>query len=96
MDLLKREERLENVERIARANEYSAQKVKQKIEYDQIKGEQLQQEKQMMLETRLAVRKQAEMQKRAMLINVEKLKKKGALTKADLGKLGLGGEEAPE
>jgi hypothetical protein len=35
IDLLKREERLSNVARIAKANEYQQQKIKQKIEFDQ-------------------------------------------------------------
>jgi hypothetical protein len=35
MELLKREERLENVARIAKANEYQQLKIKQKIDFDQ-------------------------------------------------------------
>jgi len=42
-----------------------------------------------MLETRFAVRRQAEQQKRAMLITVEKMKKKGKFNKEDLAVLGL-------
>jgi len=42
-----------------------------------------------MLETRFAVRRQAEQQKRAMLQTVEKMKKKGQFSKSDLAALGL-------
>jgi hypothetical protein len=35
MELLKREERLENVARIAKANEYQQLLIKQKIDFDQ-------------------------------------------------------------
>lgn len=57
MDLLKREERLENVARIAKANEYQALKIKQKIEFDQQRGEALMAEKKELLETRFTVRR---------------------------------------
>jgi len=50
-------------------------------------------EKKQMLETRFAVRRQAEQQKQAMLLTVEKMKKKGNFTKADLALLGLGGDD---
>lgn len=59
-ELLKREERLDNVARIARANKYQANKIKQKIDYDQQRGQQLMAEKKNMLDTRFAVRRQAE------------------------------------
>jgi hypothetical protein len=42
-----------------------------------------------MLETRFAVRRQAEQQKRAMLETVEKMKKKGNFSKDDLAELGF-------
>ena len=57
MDLLKREERLENVARIAKANEYQALKIKQKIEFDQQRGEAFMAEKKELLETRFTVRR---------------------------------------
>jgi hypothetical protein len=41
MALLKREERLENVQRIGKANEYIQLKIKQKIDFDQQRGEAL-------------------------------------------------------
>jgi len=37
--LIKREDRLENVERISKANEYRKAKILEKIEYDNIKGD---------------------------------------------------------
>lgn len=38
LELMKREERLENVERIARANDYRKDKLLTKIEHDNLKG----------------------------------------------------------
>lgn len=45
VDILRREERWDNVLRIQKAQEYQKNKVKQKIEFDKLKGEQLQAEK---------------------------------------------------
>jgi hypothetical protein len=39
MDLIKREEKFENVDRIAKAQEYKKQKVIEKIEFGNLKGE---------------------------------------------------------
>ena len=60
MQLLKREAKLQNVQRISKVNQYQATKIKAKIEYDKARGEQLMNEKKEMLETRFAVRRQAE------------------------------------
>jgi hypothetical protein len=57
MSLIKREDRLENVERISRANAYHQKKIMQKIELDKIKTDALMAEKANMLETRFAVRR---------------------------------------
>ena len=62
--MLKREERLENVARITKANEYQNQKIKQKIEFDQQRAEAISAEKAEMLDTRFAVRREAEKEKR--------------------------------
>ena len=45
MEILKREERLENVARIAKANEYQNKLVSDKIEMDKIKGDMIAKEK---------------------------------------------------
>ena len=37
--MIKREDRLENVQRIGRANQFHQQKIMEKIELDKIKGE---------------------------------------------------------
>lgn len=92
-ELLKREERLENVARIAKANEYAAVKVKQKIEYDMRKAETIAAGKAEMLATRFQVRRQADEQKRETLKKVEALKKKGKIGWGDLAALGLGGDD---
>ena len=56
----------------------------QKIELDKIKGEQLQAEKRNMLETRFAVRRQAEKQKMSLMKTVELMKNKGKFDKDEL------------
>lgn len=45
IEILKREERLENVARIAKANEYQNKLVEDKIEMDKVKGEMIAKEK---------------------------------------------------
>ena len=45
VEILKREERLENVARIAKANEYQNKLVSDKIEMDKIKGDLISKEK---------------------------------------------------
>ena len=57
MEMIKREDRLENVERIARANEHQQMKIMKKIKEDDLRGQALQKEKMAMLETRFAVRR---------------------------------------
>ena len=59
-ELIKREDRLENVDRISKANEYKKTKILEKIEYDRAKGDQIQKEKAKLMETRFAVRKEAD------------------------------------
>ena len=55
--MLAREEKLQNVERIAKANKYAQGKIQQKIEFDKQRGDQIMEEKKNMLETRFAVRR---------------------------------------
>ena len=83
-DLIKREDRLENVDRITKANEYKKGKILEKIEYDQIKGEQIQKEKAKLMETRFAVRKEADKQKSTILNAFESMKKKGRIDNTSL------------
>jgi hypothetical protein len=59
-DLIKREDRLENVERITRATEYHKAKILEKIEFDSLKGEHVKKEKGKLMETRFAVRREAD------------------------------------
>lgn len=87
--MIKREERLENVQRIYKANKYAQEVIKKKIEEDDARGKKLQEEKSMALETRLTIRRQAEKQKKEMLEKVEKLKQQGNFNKDKLAELGL-------
>lgn len=52
IELLRREERWDNVLRIQKAQDYQNSKVKQKIEFDMMRGEQVQIEKQQLMDTR--------------------------------------------
>ena len=60
MDLIKREDKLENVQRITKANEYKKGKILEKIEFGNMKGEHIRKEKGKLMETRFAVRKEAD------------------------------------
>lgn len=89
MDLLKREEKFENVERIAKAQNYKKQKILEKIEFDNLKTEHLRKEKAKLLETRFAVRRQADQQKQQILEAFEGMKKKGKFDPTALSTLGM-------
>ena len=60
IDLIKREDRQENVFRINKATEYKKQKILERIEYDNHKSTQLNKEKEKLMETRFSVRREAE------------------------------------
>ena len=57
IELIKREDKLDNVERIARANEHQQRKVLAKIEQDKMRSETLQQQKADLLAQRFKVRR---------------------------------------
>ena len=52
LDLLKREDKQESVERISRAQGYKKQKIIEKIEFDNMKAQHVKKEKEKLLETR--------------------------------------------
>lgn len=56
MDLIKREQKMDNVERISKANEYKKAKILEKIEFGNQKTQHLSAEKEKLLETRFVVR----------------------------------------
>ena len=87
--MIQREDRMENVERIGRANQHHQQKIMKKIQEDNLRGEALQMEKNALLETRFAVRRQAEQQKTVLMKTVEQMKKKGNFDKNELAKMGI-------
>ncbi len=89
MDLIKREDKLENVERISKVQEYKKAKVLEKIEFGNIKSEHVQKEKEKLMETRFSVRREAEKQKQTILGAFENMKKKGKIDNTQLAKLGL-------
>jgi hypothetical protein len=60
MDLLKREDKLENVDRITKAQGYKKSKILEKIEYGNLKSEVVKKEKEKLLETRFVVRREAD------------------------------------
>lgn len=63
MDLIKREDRIENVTRISKANDYKKQKILEKIEFDNMKTHHVNSEKNKLMETRFIVRREADKQK---------------------------------
>lgn len=89
MDLIKREEKLENVDRISKAQDYKKTKVLEKIEYGNMKSEHVRKEKEKLMETRFSVRREAEKQKATILEAFENMKKKGKIDNTQLAKLGL-------
>ncbi len=89
MDLIKREDKLENVDRISKAQEYKKTKVLEKIEFGNLKGEQIRKEKEKLLETRFHVRREADKQKQQILEVFESMKKKGKIDNTQLSKLGI-------
>jgi hypothetical protein len=84
MDLIKREDKLENVQRISKANEYKKAKILEKIEFGNMKGEHIRKEKGKLMETRFAVRKEADKQKQTILNAFEAMKKKGKIDNTSL------------
>lgn len=89
MDAIKREDKQENVERIQRAQDYKKQKVMEKIEYGNAKSEHVKREKDKLMETRFAVRREAEKQKETIMGAFESMKKRGKVDNQHLQKLGL-------
>jgi hypothetical protein len=89
MDLIKREDKLENVERISKAQDYKKAKVLEKIEFGNMKTEHVKKEREKLMETRFAVRREAEKQKSTIMNAFESMKKKGKIDNKELSKLGL-------
>jgi len=89
MDMMKREERLENVARIARANENTQHKIMLKIQADKVKADRIVREKNEMFENRMAVRKKADEEKIVLMSKVEGMKKKGNFDLDELSKMGI-------
>lgn len=79
MDMIKREDKLENVERIAKATEYKKAKILEKIQFDNMKTQVVQREKEKLMETRFSVRREAEKQKTQIMTVFESMKKKGKI-----------------
>jgi hypothetical protein len=89
MEMIKREDKLENVDRITKATEYKKHKILEKIEYDNVKSQHVQKEKEKLMETRFSVRREAEKQKNQILSVFEQMKKKGKIDNSSLQRLGL-------
>ena len=89
MDMMKREERLENVARIARANENTQHKIMLKIQADKEKADRIVKEKNEMFANRMAVRKKADEEKVILMAKVEQMKKKGDFDLDELSKMGI-------
>ena len=71
MEMMKREERLENVARIARANAHSQHKIMLKIEKDKLKAEKIARDKAEIMAKRAKIRQRADEEKAEMVKKVE-------------------------
>lgn len=83
-ELIRREDRQENVARIAKAQEYHKKRILDKIEYDSMKSQHVKEEKGKLMEMRAQVRREADKQKQGVMEAFESMKKKGKVTQASL------------
>jgi len=91
-EMIMREDRQENVERISKAQDYHKKKILDKIEYDSQKSVAVKGEKGKLMEMRAQVRREADKQKQQVMGAFEQMKKKGKVTHASLAQLGLEAE----
>lgn len=95
-EMLKREEKWETVERIARAQEYKKSLIMEKIEYDNLKTQTLMSEKERLFSSRASIRREADRQKQAIMDQFEKMRKKGKLDRGALAQFGIAPVASPE
>lgn len=69
--MVSREFKFQNVARIEQAKQYKKEKLKEKIEFDIVRSEQIEKDKKEMLGIRVSMRKQADEQRREMVKTVE-------------------------
>ena len=69
--MVTREFKFQNVARIDQANKYKKEKLKEKIEFNIARSEQIETDKKEMLGIRVSMRKQADEQRREMVKTVE-------------------------
>lgn len=93
MDLLRREEKLENVQRIDRANQHKKTKIIGKMQEKNEKCEQILSEKNKMLNNRVRIRNEATKNKQQMLETVHKMRMTGNFDFTKLHKLGISTDE---
>ena len=89
MENLKRKDRQETVERIAKIQQYKREKVFEKIVQDDMRSMHIRSEKENLLEARKEMRKQADLQKQQMMETFDKMKLKGKVDQKELSKLGI-------
>ena len=77
MEMINRENKLENVARIGRANEYEHYKVMQKIQADKDKADEIARQRQQLLGLRANVRQQADRDRKDLNDTFESMRKKG-------------------
>ena len=76
---MRRYDREETVKRIQKMAEYQRQKVLEKIEDENEKAKNVRLQKEALLETRKKLRKEVDAQKQNVLLEFEKMKKKGRI-----------------
>lgn len=93
-EALRREEKQDNVQRIARAQEYKKKIIMDKIEYDSSKADSLRLEKERLFSSRATIRRDADRQKQKILESFEKMRRKGKLDPSILAQFGVRVPEA--
>lgn len=86
---IRREEKLETVERINKAQAYNAIQIATKIEKDAARSVRLAEEKKELFDMRLSMRRDADKNKAKIMTTLESLKSKGEIKPSMLTKLGI-------
>ena len=95
-EMIKREERLDNVARIGRANQHAKDKILKKIEFDLMKSKVLEDQKKDLLEQRRKIKHQLTTEKDQLMHAVEEMKRTGNFNRSQLAAYGIDLSKSPE
>eukprot|EP01016_Furgasonia_blochmanni_P000581 TRINITY_DN10154_c0_g2_i1.p1 TRINITY_DN10154_c0_g2~~TRINITY_DN10154_c0_g2_i1.p1 ORF type:complete len:190 (+),score=60.99 TRINITY_DN10154_c0_g2_i1:60-572(+) len=85
LSVMKRLDRVENVQRISKVQDFERQKIMERIEADNERADRIKMERQQLLEARKEMKKQMELSKQEMLEKFDKVKR----GKLDAGAIGV-------